>query len=175
MEPVRFTIPALAAMPVPRPTISPVFAVSPDGRHTAIATAGAIWLWTNNSGEAHRLDDTEGGTAPFFSPDGRRIAFFAAGELRGVPLTGGPASTIAHAAAGTAGSWGRGDIIVFNRWLGSEAGLWSVPARGGVPQLVAGATKPTELRAFPTFLPDGRHYLYLLGAYGLSVGARRSA
>ena len=62
---------------------------------------------------------------------------------------------------------------MFNRWVGSDAGLWSVPARGGVPQLVAGATKPTELRAFPAFLPDGRHYLYLLGAYGLGVGARR--
>jgi Tol biopolymer transport system component len=173
IEPLRFTIPALTGMPVPRPTLAPVLAVSPDGRHTAIATAGAIWLWTNESGEAHRLDDTAGGTAPFFSPDGRQIAFFAAGELRAVALTGGPASTIARGAAGIAGSWGQGGVIVFNRWLGSETGLWSVPARGGEPTLVAGATRPTELRAFPAFLPDGRHYLYLLGAYGLSVGARR--
>ena len=35
VEPLRFTIPALAAMPVPRPTLSPVLAVSPDRSPTA--------------------------------------------------------------------------------------------------------------------------------------------
>ena len=38
--------------------------------------------------EATRLPGTEGGTSPFFSPDGDWIGFFAGGELKKAPLTG---------------------------------------------------------------------------------------
>jgi eukaryotic-like serine/threonine-protein kinase len=172
-EPLRFTIIAPAGVPIPRPAVSPVLAVSRDGKQIALTSAGGIWLWTTTSGEARLLNDTHGAIAPFFSPDGREIAFFAADELRRVRIAGGPASTIVRAPAGSAGTWAAGDFILYNRWLGPEAGLWSVPARGGTPQLIAAAATPTDIRAFPDMLPDGRHYVYLSGAYGVAVGERK--
>jgi len=171
-ETVRFTIPASASMPLQRPSTSPVLAVSRDGRQIAFTSTGALWLWTAQAGEPRRLEDTENAVGPFFSPEGREIAFFAGDELRRLPLSGGPSTTITRAPAGSAGVWAPGGLILYNRWIGPEAGLWSVPAAGGVPRLVARASKPTDIRAFPDVLPDGRHYVYLSGAYGMEVGKR---
>src|SRR5580765_3741549 len=57
-------------------------ALSPDGTRLVFALAdssGQSWLWVRafDSFEARRLDGTAGAYQPFWSPNGRQIAFFA--------------------------------------------------------------------------------------------------
>ena len=177
-EPLRFVVPPPPGALLPRPNVTPVIAAAPDGRRVAfVANSGGVlslWLWSAEDGEARRLEGTDGATGPFFSPDGREIAFFAADELRRIPVAGGPATRIAGAPSGNAGTWGTDGTILFTRWFGPESGLWSVPATGGDPRQRVPAPKLADLRAFPSFLPDGQHYLFLKGGFGGPAGERRA-
>src|SRR5580692_6937401 len=70
-------------------------ALSPDGRTLAIAAylpqADSTMLWTYEVGsrKVNAVDGTQGATFPFWSPDARFIAFFAAGKLKKVEASGG--------------------------------------------------------------------------------------
>ena len=75
---------------------------------------------------------TSGGSSPFFSPDGQWVGFWAGGELRKVPLGGGPAVTLCKAAALFGASWGSDGTIVFA--TARNGGLWRVSAAGGTPE-----------------------------------------
>ncbi len=157
-DPLRWTITAPEGVPLGRPVLTTVLAVSPDGRRIAFVGHGGVWVWTSETGAVRRLDGTAEASAPFFSPDGAELAFFQDDELRRLPLAGGPVSSIVRAPAGSAGTWGTDGTILYNRWVGEEAGLWRVTARGGEPRLVASAASGAELRAFPSLLPDGRTF-----------------
>ncbi len=59
-------------------------AVSPDGRHVAFAGVSSggsrrLWIGPLESPEARPLSGTESAVGPFWSPDGRSIAFSAGG------------------------------------------------------------------------------------------------
>jgi hypothetical protein len=135
------------------------FAISPDGRYLAmiVTTTGErgtqLWVRPLESLQAQALAGTEGALLPFWSPDSRYIGFFAGGKLKKISVAGGPAQTLCDAAA-SGGTWNSEGDIVF----GAYPGLSRVSALGGVP------TKVIEvewLTLFPTFLPDGRRFLYL--------------
>jgi Tol biopolymer transport system component len=110
------------------------------------------------------LPSSEGtGTELFWSADSQFIAFSAEGKLKKVAFGGGPAVVVAELPGNyaCAGTWNADDLIL----IGSEGGgpLLRVPAAGGT------LTPATELdeehketaHAYPYFLPDGRHFLYL--------------
>lgn len=78
------------------------------------------------------LAGTEGATAPFFSPDGRWIGFFASGRLQKIPVGGGPALTICETAHGCA-TWMEDGTIVISA---GPAGLWRVDANGGTARRI---------------------------------------
>lgn len=101
---------------------------------------------------------------PFWSPDGRSIAFFSAGKLKRMDAAGGPTITIADTGGFPTGAWGANGTIVF---AGSRTGIWRIPAAGGTAVKVIA---DTAARA-PWFLPDGRHFLYT----GADAGAERDA
>ena len=140
--------------------------VSPAGRHLAFVARDqdsggtALWVRALDAPEPHRLRGTDGASKPFFSPDGRMIAFFMKGTLVATDLEGKSVRSItAVHGAPAGGSWGASDVIVFADWT---TGLYSVPATGGS---VAPLTRldPTALdvaHAWPQFLPDGRRFLY---------------
>ncbi|HEV8240454.1 MAG TPA: winged helix-turn-helix domain-containing protein [Thermoanaerobaculia bacterium] len=118
----------------------PSLAVSPDGRRivfTAFTTAAgknernALFLRDLETLGSRELPGTSGAHAPFFSPDGRAVGYFADGQLRRVALAGGPPVTIAPA-YGEGGSWGDDGTIVFAS--GRPTALFRVPAAGGKPQ-----------------------------------------
>jgi hypothetical protein len=55
---------------------------------------------------------TEGAPFPFWSPDHRRIGFFADGRLK-VDVTGGAIRVIADVRRPSGGSWNADNVIVF--------------------------------------------------------------
>jgi Tol biopolymer transport system component len=108
-----------------------------------------------------RLENTEGGGSPFFSPDGKWIAFFADGMLKRVPLAGGTAVTVADPAALAAGGhWSDDGFIYFSPSYYDA--VYRVPAAGGTPEALT--TLDAEAGDFghwwPTTLPGGRFLLY---------------
>jgi hypothetical protein len=99
---------------------------------------------------------------PFFwSPDSRFIGFQAGGKLAKIEISGGPAQTLCDL-QGTVvgGSWNRDGVIVFADVSG---GLMQVSAGGGVasPLTAFDPSRNEVLHVLPSFLPDGRHFLYL--------------
>ncbi|HEX6850929.1 MAG TPA: protein kinase [Candidatus Polarisedimenticolaceae bacterium] len=140
--------------------------LAPDGRTIAFqgfgadGTGGMIWIRPLDAFEAYPLSGTEGAGRPFWSPDSRHLAFFASGQLRKIPVAGGPTQMICEC-TGADGSWGIDGTILFD---GSATdGIRSVPASGGVPTQVvpAGGEGQLRLAAWPRLLPDGRHFLFL--------------
>jgi eukaryotic-like serine/threonine-protein kinase len=144
-------------------------AVAPDGRWIAfLATKsdGATQLWVRSLDtlEARMLAGTEGAESPFWSPDSRFLAFFAGGKLKKIDVSGGPAITLCDAPDNRGGSWGRDGTIVFAP--SNVTGLLRVSASGGVPSpaTVLAPDERTHLR--PSFLPDGRHFVYASRSQG---------
>jgi eukaryotic-like serine/threonine-protein kinase len=105
------------------------------------------------------IPGTEGGRAPFFSPDGRWIGFWVGARLVKTPVTGGAPITLADSTNpsffGTA-SWGRDGKIVFP--IGTDA-LAEVADAGGTPTILY--RDSTQVVGDPTTLPDGRGVLFL--------------
>ncbi len=176
---VQFTVPPPEKTELDRNVLGLSFAPSPDGRSIAFMTASsgraALWLWSVADATATRLADTDGGISPFWSPDGLSVAFFADGKLKRIAVSGGPARVLSDAPYGHAGSWGANGVILFSEWSGEREGIHSVPAEGGKAtklQLRDDASAGVA-RAWPTFLPDGTHFLYLAGMFrGLTENYR---
>ncbi len=143
-------------------------ALSPDGRllvYTATQPGGgATQLFRRpiDEFEAQPMVGTEGAQAPFFSPDGEWIGFFANGALWRVSVSGGFPLKICDASVlFSSASWGPDDAIIFSHLT---FGLYKVSASGGTPELL---TLPDaaagEFRHFdPQILPGGRHVLFTI-------------
>jgi Tol biopolymer transport system component/predicted Ser/Thr protein kinase len=157
-------------------------AISPDGTKLVFqaATEGEVprlWLRTLDSPEPRPLRATEEGTAPFWSPDGRWVGFFALGKLKKVELGGSAPIDICDAPRGRGGSWGADDVIVFAPDFRSP--LFRVSAQGGAPEPVTRLDPQAHTtHRWPQFLPDGKRFLYLAGVHsfsGLQEGSIRLA
>ncbi len=108
--------------------------------------------------EALPIEGTEGGVAPFLSPDDSWIGFWAEGRLKKVPIDGGVAQDLCKASDFGA-SWGPDGRIVF---ADMSDGLSVVPASGGEPEAL---TIPDKAQGendhrLPYFLPDGQGILF---------------
>ena len=141
-------------------------AVSPDGSMVAMVcrdSAGgeAIWLQSLATGASRLVPGTGQGDYPFWSPDSRRLGFFAEGKLRVATLATATVENLCDALDGRGGSWSpRGEIVFAPT---SAGGLQRVPETGGVPRTATtlDSTRGEGSHRFPRFLPDGRHYLYV--------------
>ena len=119
--------------------------------------AQRLYLREISTGETRSLDNTEGASFPFWSPDGRWIAFFADGKLRKMPSAGGPVQILCDARDGRGGSWGSAGTIVFAPEI--QGPLMQVPEGGGTPSAVTKISDPTITHRNPHFLPDGKSFL----------------
>ena len=112
----------------------PAVILSPDGTRLVFvsqAADGARRLFTRllDGPKAVQMPGTEGAYAPFFSPDGQWVAFFAQGKLKKARVEGGVPISLCDAPAGRGGSWGDdGNIVVA---LDQQASLSQVPPEGG--------------------------------------------
>jgi Tol biopolymer transport system component len=153
-------------IPPTRPTGPAVFrlAVSPDGRRlafTAPDTNGRLALWVRSldSLAAQPLAGTKNAAAPFWSPDSRVIAFQADGKLKRVDASGGTVTTVCSLLASPPGTWSRDDVILVT---GESSIIARVAASGGTPTRLLQLDEKTgeRVQLSPSFLPDGRHFVY---------------
>ena len=111
------------------------------------------------------------------SPDGRWVAFFRAGKLHKVAVSGGDALTLCDANGGPGAAWGpNGRILFAESWTGDE-GLMSVSDQGGAPVRVSvtpvGDGSRQRGHWWPAFLPDGRHVLFTAFMSGAGLNNNR--
>jgi Tol biopolymer transport system component/predicted Ser/Thr protein kinase len=154
-------------------------ALSPDGGQVAfisgLAPTSHIWLRRLDSMDTRMVQGTEDARGdPFWSPDGRFLAFFTTTALKTIDVTAGaPPQTICRGdVCGNrtrGGTWNEDGVILIGGEPGAGAsvqergGLLRIPASGGAPVVL---TTLDESRGelsheYPQFLPDGTRFLFL--------------
>ena len=157
-RPVRFVV----AMPeqvseITYPTISP------DGRNLAFvgAVEGRRFLYMRpvDSLVAQPLVGTDEASTPFWSPDSRHLGFFSGGKLKRVDAKGGPVQTLCDALNTFGGTWNRDGVILIGL---DTKGINRVSAAGGAVTsvLTLDESRKELALAWPSFLPDGKHFVY---------------
>jgi eukaryotic-like serine/threonine-protein kinase len=138
-------------------------AISPDGRAVAFTASveGKTRLWVRPLGAlaAQPLPGTEDAGHPFWSPDNQFIGFFTQGKLKKIAVDGGSLTTLCDAKSG-GGTWNRDGVILFAPYSASE--IYRVSASGGSPMVVLKVDRSRQEEGinWPSFLPDGRHFLF---------------
>jgi serine/threonine-protein kinase len=151
------------------PTGGSRVAISRDGRRMAYLGPGEgnprLWVRRMDQLAATPIAGSEGGTSPFFSPDGRQVGFIQNGTVVKVAsLEGAPTLTLYDRANSTAGDWGDDGYVYFE----VDSGIARVRPTGGTPEQVYNfsADKGVAGTEWPSVLP---------GATGLVFRTRRSA
>jgi len=143
-------------------------ALSPDGETLVFvgvkSTGGPLYRRSLARVAAEPIPGTEGGSVPFFSPDGRWIGFFAEGRLRKVSMAGGPPVPIVAANNVAEASWGQGDVIVFS----SRGRLHTVSAAGGEARPLTSPDSGSAHYA-PGLLPDAKAALFTMREAGAAL------
>ncbi len=163
----------------PSPTTARRFAISPpafggfengialsrDGTQLAFVAPGTdgedvLWLRPLSAIAPRALAGTEGASYPFWSPDGRWLAFFAKGRLRTIEPGGGTVQSLCAAPNPRGGAWSRAGVLLLS--INAGGSLVTVPAGGGEPTPVIDQKSESEagVLRFPSFLPDGRHFVF---------------
>jgi serine/threonine-protein kinase len=156
MTPTRFSLVLATGDRLPIATGTMV-GISPDGKtlaYRAARDAMRLFVRRIDQFEATAVGETSAGDAPFFSPDGRWIAYALGSTLKKVPVDGGPSETITTTPdAPRGGDWSpEGTIVV------AGVSLVTVPAAGGSATELAKA--PAGRRFwYPQFVSQGRAIL----------------
>ena len=151
-------------------------AISPNGRYIAFPAilegkpGRNLWIRDLEKSTAQMLMGTQDAFYPFWSPDNEYVAFFARGKLQKIKHAGGPVQTICDSPAGRGGSWSPGGVIVFSPQ--PYGPLYQVPSSGGTPKPVTKVVNRENTHRWPSFLPDGKHFLFTNDApVGIFVGS----
>jgi eukaryotic-like serine/threonine-protein kinase len=151
-------------------TLGPALGLSPDGRQLVFAAIGPdgvirLWIRSLDSGEAHPLPGSETTRTvppPFiWSPDSRYIAFDAGGKLKKIAVSSGATEMLCDLQeTAVGGSWNAEGVVIFGQ---TNGGLMRVSANGGMPSPLTtlDLSRAEGAHFLPSFLPDGRHFLYL--------------
>jgi Tol biopolymer transport system component len=162
--------PMRASIVLPEKTALRGVAVSPDGRRLAFVAREAsgnnlLWIRPLDSLAAQPLPGTENPSFPFWSPDSRFIGFFADGKLKKIDASGGPPQTLCDVPISRGGTWNREGVILF---APIASPVYRVSAAGGLATPVTrfDTSRGEITHRWPFFLPDGRHFLYLVAVFG---------
>jgi serine/threonine protein kinase/Tol biopolymer transport system component len=160
-------------------------AVSPHGTQVAVllkpkagVESQSLYVRDLSRLEFRPLPGTDGATFPFWSPDGKSIAFFADRKLKRLDLSDGIVRVLCDAPAGRGGSWSSKGTIVFAPSAGG--GLMIVSDSGGAPTPITPTTTPGESHRLPQMMPDGERFLYYVqntaadGVYAFDPATKES-
>lgn len=136
--------------------------LSPDGARLIYASRGRLFTRRLELPAATELAGSEGGYAPFLSPDGDWVAFFASGKLKKLSLQGGAPVVVCDAPLGAGGSWGADGAMVAA--LSSVGPLSRIPPGGGVPAPVTHLASGEVTHRWPQILPGGKAVLFTTSA-----------
>jgi serine/threonine-protein kinase len=125
-------------------------ALAPDGTTLAFVAGrtgrSLLYVRALDHDESIPLPGTDGAFAPFFSPDGAWIGFFADNQLKKVPTRGGPVATLADAPLSRGGVWyPRGEIVYL---ISQGARLLQISTDGG---------QPVSLQVAPGYVKNMSH------------------
>ena len=199
------SVTAAVAAPAPRVILPPPLGmrlqspahtvISPSGKYLAFVATDSLgvdrlWVRSIAGASARKLAGTEGARFPFWSPDDRSIGFFTHGKLKTIATDGSATRVLCDAKDGRGGAWSPAGVIVFAP--DDEGPLYRVSATGGAPQAITRLAAPLDTSdhresveeeahaapgdRMPSFLPDGRHFLYQEypddeGLYRVMVGS----
>lgn len=136
--------------------------ITPDARRLAYIVTGddgVQRLYTRNLTEqrGRAINGTEGAYAPFFSPDGNWVGFFAGGRLQKVSVHGGSPIPICNAPLGRGAAWTPDGWIIAS--LTATSGLHRISADGGSPEPLTLLTGAELTHRWPQLLP-GTQYVF---------------
>ncbi|MFA6954538.1 MAG: protein kinase [Thermoanaerobaculia bacterium] len=155
--------------------------ISPDGKLiTFLARCedgkDRLWIRPVDSEKAAPLTGTEDAANVFWSPDSHFIAFFAGGFLQKIDVRGGPPLNLCEIGLNPRrGSWNRDDVIIFSPT--SLGPVHRISAAGGAstPVTKLDAAKSETTHRWSTFLPDGRHFIFMAGTHVSSTRSQANA
>ena len=142
----------------------PAIGVSPDGATVVFRAVqkdvARLYRRRLEASAAEPIPGTEGGSDPFFSPDGQWLGFFTGFELKKVPLAGGlPVSVTRVPPVTMGGTWGADGKILLT--LTPNSILFAVSEAGGPlqPFTTHDPTRGEHAHLWPQILPEGRGIL----------------
>ncbi len=164
---IRFVIPEEPNAKYIRSS-TPDFALSPDGSKIAMSMQDSlgvsyIALRQLSSNRMIRIQGTEGGEGPFWSPDGSFIGFERSNPARisKVSLAGGSPQDIYESLDGGFGGvvWLEDGTIIFES---GRRPIMRISADGGTPEPILDIETVHEKNghSWPILLPDKKHYIY---------------
>ena len=142
--------------------------VSPDGKQLAFSATDengvtSLYVRPLASDQSHAVGGTEDAAAPFWSPDGGSLGFFADQKLKTVNLANGNVQVLADASQTTCsagGAWRPSGTILYTPG-GCVGPLAGISASGGKPSPASTLENGETAQESPAFLPDGQHFLYV--------------
>jgi serine/threonine protein kinase/Tol biopolymer transport system component len=142
-------------------------AISPDGQRLAYVSGTPTRLLTRRLDQptTSELPGTENAGAPFFSPDGRWIAFVAGRTLKKIAVDGGAVISLGDVGATFGGGdWTADDALVVGTF---GSGLLRFASGGGPPTRVAAQDADDLGLINPQVLPGGSAVLFAADHTGL--------
>jgi Tol biopolymer transport system component len=143
--------------------------LSPDGTSLAYATQPAdgrrtLSIRPIGSATGQMIPGTENINGLLWSPDSRRIAFLSDGMLKILDLASGASRQIGTVGTTRGGSWNGDGTILLARANDNVIVRMSDSGGGLTPVTKLDAGRKEILHGLPVFLPDGRHFLYVVAA-----------
>ncbi len=132
--------------------------LSPDERLIVSATSEpALHFRRIDQSEGARLSGTGRARSPFFSPDGKWIAFATNSALKKVSINGGAPLELCEVNNFRGGTWGEDGTIVFSPGRGQP--LYRVSDAGGVTEAITALEEGERSHRWPDFLPGAKAVL----------------